>query len=96
MLAAGAKLRHVAAGPAYGRSPAIPTSILLVAASTRRNANVAYHIGEYWYNEHLAPAWGQDPEPVFFEMSAWQWQHTWGETPIQQTLSAIIFDNLLV
>ena len=31
---------------------------------------------------------------MFFEMSAWQWMHTWGETPIQQTLSAIIFDNL--
>jgi len=57
-------------------------------------ASVAYHIGEFWYNEHIAPAWGLDPEPVFFEMSAWQWQHCWGERPIQETLSALVFGNL--
>jgi predicted TIM-barrel fold metal-dependent hydrolase len=57
-------------------------------------ASVAYHIGEFWYNEHIAPAWGHDPEPVFFEMTAWQWQNLWGERPIEDTLSALIFDNL--
>lgn len=27
-------------------------------------------------------------------MSAWQWQHCWGRRPIEETLSALIFDNL--
>ena len=27
-------------------------------------------------------------------MSAWQWQHTYGERPIMEKISALIFDNL--
>ena len=29
-----------------------------------------------------------------FQFSAWQWQNTYGERPITDTLSALIFDNL--
>jgi predicted TIM-barrel fold metal-dependent hydrolase len=94
VLAAGAKFIMLNAGPAYGRSPGDPYFDPFWARINEAHASVAYHIGEFWYNETLGPAWGQDPEPVFFEMTAWQWMHTWGETPIQQTLSAIIFDNL--
>jgi len=94
VLAGGAKFIMLNAGPAYGRSPGDPYFDPFWARINEAHASVAYHIGEFWYNETLGPAWGQDPEPVFFEMTAWQWMHTWGETPIQQTLSAIIFDNL--
>ena len=49
---------------------------------------------EYWYNEAIAPAWGQDPWPGSWHMSAWQWNNLYGERPIEDTLSALIFDNL--
>ena len=83
------------AGPAYGRSPGDPYFDPFWARINEAGARSAYHIGEFWYNEHLSPAWGLDPEPVFFEMSAWQWQNCWGERPIEDTLAALILDNLL-
>lgn len=93
-LGRGAKLIMLNAGPAYGRSPADPYFDPFWARINEAHASVAYHIGEFWYNENVAPAWGLDPEPVFFEMSAWQWQHCWGRRPIEETLSALLFDNL--
>lgn len=94
VLAKGARFIMLNAGPAYGRSPADPYFDPFWARVNEAHASVAYHIGEFWYNETVAPAWGLDPEPVFFEMSAWQWQHCWGRRPIEETLSALIFDNL--
>lgn len=90
----GAKFVMLQAGPAYGRSLADPHFDPFWARLNEAKATAAFHIGEYWYNEHVAPAWGLDPEPVFFEMSAWQWQHCWGRRPIEETLSALVFDNL--
>jgi predicted TIM-barrel fold metal-dependent hydrolase len=49
---------------------------------------------EHWYNEHIAPAWGLEPVPAPWHMSAWQWQNTYGERPIEDSLSALIFDNV--
>lgn len=94
VLEQGARFVMLNAGPAYGRSPADPYFDPFWSRLNEAGASVAYHIGEFWYNEHIAPAWGLDPEPVFFEMSAWQWQHCWGERPIQETLSALVFGNL--
>jgi predicted TIM-barrel fold metal-dependent hydrolase len=90
----GAKFVMLQAGPAYGRSPADAHFDPFWARMNEAKASAAFHIGEFWYNENVAPAWGLDPEPVFFEMSAWQWQHCWGRRPIEETLSALIFDNL--
>ena len=94
VLERGAKFIMLNAGPAYGRSPADSYFDPFWARINEAGASVAYHIGEFWYNENVAPAWGYDPEPVFFEMSAWQWQHCWGRRPIEETLSALIFGNL--
>ena len=94
VLGLGAKLVMLNAGPAYGRSPADPYFDPFWSRINEAEASVAFHIGEFWYNEHIAPAWGLDPEPVFFQMSAWQWQNCWGERAIEDTLSALIFDNL--
>ena len=66
----------------------------LVARQRGRASVVAFHIMEYWYNDAIAPAWGHDPVPAPWHMSAWQWQNTYGERPIEDTLSALIFDNL--
>ena len=46
------------------------------------------------YNEQVSTLWGQEPNPSDFGMSAWQWANTYGDRPIMDTLSALVYDNL--
>ena len=62
VLARGAKFIMLNAGPAYGRSPADAYFDPFWSRINEAKASVAYHIGEFWYNETVAPAWGLDPE----------------------------------
>jgi predicted TIM-barrel fold metal-dependent hydrolase len=94
VLARGARFILLSTGPAYGRSPGDPYFDPFWARVNEAKATVAYHITENYYNANLAPAWGHDPDPIHFRMSAWQWQNTYGERPITETLSALMFDNL--
>ena len=55
---------------------------------------MAFHIMAYWYNEHISAGLGTRPRPGSWHMSAWQWKNFYGERPIEDTLSALIFDNL--
>jgi predicted TIM-barrel fold metal-dependent hydrolase len=90
----GARLVLLPVGPAYGRSPGDPYFDPLWARINEAGAAVCFHIMSNWYNEHISPPWGHDPEPRPWRMSAWQWQNTHGERPIQEVLSALVFDNL--
>src|SRR5581483_730477 len=81
-------------GPAYGRSPGDPHFDPVWARLNEAGTTVAFHIHPYWYHQNVGPHWGQEANPVPYKMSAWQWQHTYGERPITETLSALIFDNL--
>jgi predicted TIM-barrel fold metal-dependent hydrolase len=90
----GARLILLPPGPAYGRSPGEPFFDPFWARVNEAGASICFHIMSYWYIEHISPVWGQDPEPRPWQMSAWQWQNTHGERPIQEVLSALIFDNL--
>lgn len=93
VLAAGARFVLLQAGPAYGRSPGDPYFDPFWARLNEAHASVAYHIGEFHYQENVASHWGWGLVPPF-QFSAWQWQNTYGERPITDTLSALIFDNL--
>ncbi|HEV3381097.1 MAG TPA: amidohydrolase family protein, partial [Trebonia sp.] len=90
----GARIVLFATGPAYGRSPGDPYFDPIWARMDEAGATVAFHIMENWYNENVAAAWGHDPWPGSWHMSAWQWNNLYGERPIEDTLSALIFDNL--
>jgi len=94
VLERGARIVLFPTGPAGGRSPGDPYFDPIWARLHEAGVVVAFHIMENWYNPNIAPAWGLDPVPAPWSMSAWQWQHTHGERPIQETLSALIFDNL--
>jgi predicted TIM-barrel fold metal-dependent hydrolase len=94
VLGRGARFILLPTGPVYGRSPGDPYFDPFWCRINEAGATVAYHITEAHYNAEVAPAWGHDPQPAHFRMSAWQWQHTYGERPIMETLSALIFDNL--
>jgi predicted TIM-barrel fold metal-dependent hydrolase len=94
VLARGARFILLPTGPAYGRSPGDPHFDAFWSRINEAKATVCFHITEHWFNSAIAPAWGHPPTPIHFRMSAWQWMNTYGEYPIQTTLSALIFDNL--
>ncbi|MGV0656379.1 amidohydrolase family protein [Mycolicibacterium thermoresistibile] len=93
VLDAGARFILLPAGPAYGRSPGDPYFDPFWARINEAHAVVCYHITEFYYQENVAAAWGWRLVPPF-QFSAWQWQNSYGERPITDTLSALIFDNL--
>jgi predicted TIM-barrel fold metal-dependent hydrolase len=90
----GARVVLLPTGPAYGRSPGEPCFDPVWARLNEANVTVAFHIMPFWYFTAISPAWGHDPDPQSWHMSAWQWQNVYGERPIEETLSALIFDNL--
>jgi predicted TIM-barrel fold metal-dependent hydrolase len=94
VLADGAKVVLLPTGPAYGRSPGDPYFDPVWSRLDEAGAVVALHIMPYWYFDHVSPAWGQSSDPGSWHMSAWQWQNVYGERPVQDTLSALIFDNV--
>ncbi|MGD1241476.1 MULTISPECIES: amidohydrolase family protein [unclassified Mycobacterium] len=93
VLDAGARFIYLCTGPAYGRSPGDPYFDPFWARINEAKAVICYHISENHYQEHVASQWGWKMGPPF-QFSAWQWQNTYGERPITDTLSALIFDNL--
>lgn len=94
VLARGAKVVLLPTGPAYGRSPADPYFEPVWSRLAEAGVVIALHIMPFWYFDAVAPAWGQNPDPSSWRMSAWQWMNTYGERPVVETLSALIFDNL--
>ncbi|MBE8516990.1 amidohydrolase family protein [Amycolatopsis sp. H6(2020)] len=93
VLDAGARFVLLPAGPAYGRSPGDPYFDPIWSRINEAKARVAFHISEFHYQSNVASQWGWGLVPPF-QFSAWQWQNTYGERPITDTLSALIFDNL--
>jgi predicted TIM-barrel fold metal-dependent hydrolase len=93
VLKAGAKFIVLPAGPAYGRSPGDPYFDPFWSRINEAKAVVCYHITEFHYQANVANQWGWKVGPPF-QFSAWQWQNTYGERPITDTLSALIYDNL--
>ena len=81
-------------GPAYGRSPGDPYFDPVWSRLNEAGATIAMHIMPNWYFQAISPAWGYDPDPASWHMSAWQWNNLYGERPVVDSLSSLIFDNL--
>lgn len=94
VLSKGARIVMLPTGPAAGRSPGDPYFDPVWARLNEAGVTVAFHIMENWYNENIGPAWGHSGAPAAWHMSAWAWNNLYGERPIEDTLSALIFDNL--
>jgi predicted TIM-barrel fold metal-dependent hydrolase len=90
----GARVVLLPTGPAYGRSPADPYFDPVWSRLNEAKVIVAFHIMPYWYFDALSPAWGHNPDPASWHMSAWQWMNVYGERPIMDTVSSLVFDNL--
>ena len=94
VLEQGAKVVLLPTGPAYGRSPGDPYFDPIWSRLNEAGVTVAFHIMPFWYFDAISPAWGHDPDPASWHMSAWQWMNVYGERPIVDTLSSLIFDNI--
>jgi predicted TIM-barrel fold metal-dependent hydrolase len=94
VLARGARVVLLPTGPAYGRSPGDPYFDPVWSRLDEAGVVVALHIMPFWYFDAISPAWGHDADPQSWRMSAWQWMNTYGERPVIETISALIFDNL--
>jgi predicted TIM-barrel fold metal-dependent hydrolase len=94
IIADGAKVVLIPTGPAYGHSPGGPYFDAVWSRLAEAGVTIALHIMPYWYAEAMSPAWGLDPDPGSWHMSAWQWMNIYGERPVIDTLSSLIFDNL--
>ena len=90
----GARLVLLPTGPAYGRSPGDPYFDPVYSRLAEAGVTIVFHIMPFWYFDAISPAWGLESDPASWHMSAWQWNNIYGERPIQDTLSALIFDNL--
>ena len=94
IIARGAKVVLLPTGPAYGRSPGDPYFDPVWARLNEAGVVVALHVMPFWYFDAISPAWGHDDDPQAWRMSAWQWMNIYGERPVVDTISALIFDNL--
>jgi predicted TIM-barrel fold metal-dependent hydrolase len=94
ILARGAKVVLLPTGPAYGRSPADPHFDPVWSRLAEAGVTVAFHIMPFWYFDAISPAWGHESDPAAWHMSAWQWMNVYGERPVIDTVSSLIFDNL--
>jgi predicted TIM-barrel fold metal-dependent hydrolase len=94
ILARGARVVLVPTGPAYGRSPGHPYFDPVWSRLAEAGVTVAFHIMPFWYFDAISPAWGLDSDPSAWHMSAWQWMNIYGERPIVDTISSLVFDNI--
>jgi predicted TIM-barrel fold metal-dependent hydrolase len=94
VLARGARVIAMAAGPAYGRSPADPHFDAFWARANEAKLAVVYHIGESGYLDRYSVDWGEEANPKSYARSAFQWASFFGDRPIMDTLSALILHNL--
>ncbi|MFN0093043.1 MAG: amidohydrolase family protein [Acidimicrobiales bacterium] len=93
-LARGCRAVNLAAGPAYGRSPADPVFDPFWARMHEARVLCAIHVGDAGYNRREAAAWGEEARPATHSQSAFQWTHCFGDRPIMETISALIYGNL--
>ena len=90
----GCRAFNLSAGPVYGRSPADPHFDPFWARVNEAKVLCAIHVGDAGYNAREAAFWGEDPAPGAHSQSAFQWTHCFGDRPVMETISALIYGTL--
>jgi predicted TIM-barrel fold metal-dependent hydrolase len=93
-LSRGARMIHMRPGPQGGKSPADPAFDAFWSRANEAGLTIAFHVGESGYNELMSVRWGEQPNPSSHSQSAFQWCNFYGDRPIMDTISALIFHNL--
>ena len=90
----GASCIALRPGPAFGRSPADPCFDPFWARVNEAKIPVLFHIAESGYNGMMSVHWGEESNPPSHRQSAFQWTNFYGDRPIMDTISSLIFHNL--
>lgn len=92
-LARGAKFIDLPPGPAYaGRSPFDPYFDPFWALVNESNTRVAVHLGGSY--ARMGGEWSEDPDARYSDFDGFQWVSYWGDRPIMDTVTAMMFHNL--
>ena len=89
----GAKMIDLNPGPAWnGRSPFDPYFDPFWERVNESETRVAVHLGAP-YSRYGAD-WSEDPEARYQDFNGFQWVAYWGDRPIMDTVTAMMFHNL--
>jgi predicted TIM-barrel fold metal-dependent hydrolase len=94
MVEHGVRVVLIPAQPAAGRSPADPYFDPVWAILNEAHVVVAFHISESEATHPVLRSWNEKVTPVRHSASAWFWMNAYGEVPLVQTLSSMIYYNL--
>ncbi len=94
VIARGAKLIWLRAGPVNGRSPADPHFDPFWARVAEAGLRTIFHIGNSGYQEIYSAAWSEDPNPPSHRITAFQHMTCQFDRPVLDSLAAIILQNL--
>lgn len=93
VIANGAKAIAMIPGPCGGRAPGDPYFDPFWSKVNEAGLILGYHIAPSGFVKRRSAEWGLDPTPSFYHQSAFQWMFMYGDQPIQETLTTLIFDN---
>jgi predicted TIM-barrel fold metal-dependent hydrolase len=93
VLGRGARVIHLRPGPQGGRAPGDPCYDPFWRRVDEAGVAVAFHIAESGYNEMFSTRYGEEPNPSSHRQSAFQWTNFYGDRPIMDTISSLIFHN---
>jgi len=94
VLAAGARMLLLRAGPLYSISPADPYFDPFWSRVNEARIPVILHIGISGYNPVVAAMWGEDPNVSEQEMPPFQFLTCFGKRPIMDMVACLILHNL--
>jgi predicted TIM-barrel fold metal-dependent hydrolase len=94
VLAAGARLVLLTAGPVGGRSPADPHFDRFWARLAEASVPFIYHVGGSEFARLYAAPWGESPDPPSHRHSALQMYLALGPRPVADSIAALILHNL--
>ena len=90
----GARAFVMPVGPVNDRSPADPCFDPIWARLNEAHAVMVYHISEARHMHVTLRQWGDTPLASRHKQSPWMWYNCFGEVPLVQTLTSIIYYNL--
>ena len=93
VIAAGARMIHLNAGPCGGRSHAHPDFDPFWARAQEAGIVLSYHIAFSPYNELWSVQWGEPAWPAMQAQSPLQWFFGHGDRPVMDSLAALVLNN---
>jgi predicted TIM-barrel fold metal-dependent hydrolase len=94
LIGRGVRMVMLLTGPFNGRSPADTYFDPFWARLNEAGVVLTYHTSEAIYTQDISRQWGEDVLQPRHEQTAWQWMNTYGERPVMDTLSSLVFWNI--